>query len=101
MITVTSTPDQSAMALPKNEPRWVSGSERMYATINVITTPNAPRPRECLRRNDFGAGFGLRPASRFGLRLGSGLAFGFMQLIYARRHSVLQFDEFLQPVPPT
>lgn len=23
MITVTSTPDQSAMALPKNEPRWV------------------------------------------------------------------------------
>src|SRR5450631_4211656 len=27
--TVTSTPVQSAMALPKNEPRWVSGSARV------------------------------------------------------------------------
>src|SRR5271157_5763157 len=28
-MTVTSTPDQSAMALPKNEPRWVEGSARV------------------------------------------------------------------------
>src|ERR1017187_696402 len=29
MRTVTSTPVQSAIALPKNEPRWVDGSDRM------------------------------------------------------------------------
>src|SRR6267142_1132016 len=53
MRIVTTTPVQSAMALPKNAPRWVEGSEIRYRANHKITTPHAVKLRECLRRNCF------------------------------------------------
>jgi hypothetical protein len=41
------------MALPKNDPTWVAGLERMYRAINVRTTPNVAKLRECWWRKDF------------------------------------------------
>src|SRR5215472_15502313 len=76
MITVTSTPVQSAMALPKNEPRCVDGSDKMYDTISKTTIASAPRLSECLRRND-----DLRTG--LGFALGAGVEFELMQILYS------------------
>src|SRR5512141_3488533 len=47
--TITTTPDQSAMALPKNEPRWVPGPERLYRPIHSRRIPAETRLNECRR----------------------------------------------------
>src|ERR1700686_3600199 len=49
--TVTTTPDQSAMALPKNEPRCVLGSEKMYRQIHSSKIPIETMLSECSRKN--------------------------------------------------
>jgi hypothetical protein len=33
---MTTTPDQSAIALPKNDPRWVLGLETLYRQIHTM-----------------------------------------------------------------
>jgi len=33
---MTTTPDQSAIALPKNEPLWVRGLETLYSQTHKI-----------------------------------------------------------------
>jgi hypothetical protein len=44
--TVTTTPDQSAIAFPKNDPTCVLGSEKIYRTIHKIRIATAATPRE-------------------------------------------------------
>src|SRR5690349_673592 len=45
---MATRPVQSAMALPKNDPAWVSGEERSYSTIHKIRIALATSVRECL-----------------------------------------------------
>jgi hypothetical protein len=47
--TITTTPDQSAIALPKNEPRWVPGPEALYRPIHSRRIPAETRLNECRR----------------------------------------------------
>src|SRR5258706_627826 len=58
--TMTTTPDQSAMALPKNEPRWVWCPETLYRQIHNMRTPAEARLSECSRMNP--CLLGRRPA---------------------------------------
>ena len=45
--TMTTTPDQSAIALPKNEPRWVLGLETLYRQIHKMRIPAETMLNEC------------------------------------------------------
>jgi hypothetical protein len=47
--TVTRTPDQSAMAFPKNDPTWVPGSDTLYRKIHRMRIATDATPRECRR----------------------------------------------------
>jgi hypothetical protein len=46
-ITMTTTPDQSAIALPKNEPIWVLGLETLYRQIHKRRIPVEAMLNEC------------------------------------------------------
>lgn len=50
--TVTTTPLQSAMALPKNDPQCVFGSEWMYSTIQQSKMIDDTMLSECRRKNE-------------------------------------------------
>lgn len=45
--TMTTTPDQSAIALPKNEPRWVLELETLYRQIHTMRIPAGAMLNEC------------------------------------------------------
>src|SRR5512135_210209 len=53
-ITITTSPLQSAMALPKNDPACVSGEEHAYSTIHKRRMALATSVRECLRHQGRG-----------------------------------------------
>ena len=46
-MTMTTTPDQSAIALPKNEPIWVPGLETLYRQIHTMRIPAEAMLNEC------------------------------------------------------
>src|SRR5713101_7903387 len=48
--TMTTTPDQSAIALPKNEPIWVLGLETLYRQIHNMRMLVEAMLSECWRR---------------------------------------------------
>jgi len=45
---MTTTPDQSAIALPKNDPIWVPGLETLYRQIHKMRILTEAMLSECL-----------------------------------------------------
>jgi hypothetical protein len=45
--TMTTTPDQSAIAFPKNEPLWVLGLETLYRQIHKMRIQVEAMLNEC------------------------------------------------------
>jgi hypothetical protein len=48
---MTTTPSQSAMALPKKDPRCLLGSDTAYRTIHAVKIKTDAMPREWLRND--------------------------------------------------